>query len=77
MYDVTGILLCAKTKLAKTHLATLFAEKTSAVVDKRLAMKFSIVNYQKHNFGPQVQHFFRFWSQKDSLCNFSLYVDVL
>ncbi|KAI3517270.1 hypothetical protein L1887_16483 [Cichorium endivia] len=31
----SGILLCAKTKLAKTRLAALFAEKTSQVVDNR------------------------------------------
>ncbi|XP_076926528.1 RNA pseudouridine synthase 5-like [Bidens hawaiensis] len=31
----SGILLCAKTKVAKTRLAALFADKTSAVVDNR------------------------------------------
>lgn len=31
----SGILLCAKTKLAKTRLAALFADKTSAVVANR------------------------------------------
>ncbi|KAI3817679.1 hypothetical protein L1987_11476 [Smallanthus sonchifolius] len=31
----SGILLCAKTKLAKTRLAALFADKTSAVVGNR------------------------------------------
>ncbi|KAI7738793.1 hypothetical protein M8C21_021090 [Ambrosia artemisiifolia] len=31
----SGILLCAKTKLAKTRLAALFADKTSAVSDNR------------------------------------------
>ncbi|KAL4575176.1 hypothetical protein LXL04_022018 [Taraxacum kok-saghyz] len=31
----SGILLCAKTKLAKTRVSALFAEKTSAVVDNR------------------------------------------
>lgn len=36
---LTGILLCAKTKLAKTRLAALFADKTSAVVGNRLGKK--------------------------------------
>lgn len=39
IFSITGILLCAKTKLAKTKLAALFAEKTSQVVGNRLANK--------------------------------------